>query len=606
MGLRAALIACPAWANWAPNPAILLLAAQLRHAGHEIELFDLNIDAFRAVSSEYQSWWESSNSRSWETDEEVERLWQEHLAFFHDYAYQILSTNPDVIAFTINSGAKCTTPRFARLIRSMSPHIPIIVGGPDCFRSEAFTQHLYPGVVNALCPGEGDFAIVNLLSALEAKGFIPEDLRGFVIPTAEGFRDNGDPDRPANLDDVKPIDLEGIDLARYTLTNRVTLSLSRGCVKRCSFCSEGPNFFKYRTHSAKWIIDQLETLVPQIEEQSAGQMPHINFNDSLINGDMSVLGAICDYFIERKLRFTWGGMAIIRPEMTVEFMSKMREAGCVEICWGIESGSTRILELMRKGISVSLIDQALREGAMAGINQYGNIIVGFPGETPFDFAETLLFTAKNVSFFSCLGLPVYIPTKNSLVYKVPHKFGLASLDYLSWVTDDGLNTPEVRMFRRKLLSDILEERLFDQGLGKVVRKHYQFESLTPEIQREFLAIQNAAVQVAGEYIALCPELNVQLPEKLPPDYDINTPNKQKAALDAFDDFVHSLSMQLRERRMTLPLLIDRYADNAKPRAPRGRLQIITGDDPLPQVVDTKDGGWMTVGGEHVGGRGSCE
>ncbi|MBZ0252338.1 MAG: radical SAM protein, partial [Candidatus Methylomirabilis sp.] len=469
--MRIALVACPAWANWAPNPALLLLRAQLKREGHAVRIWDLNIETYRAVSEKYRPWWLDENSIKWETAEEVEALFRDHADFFEAKAAELAAFAPGLVGFSLNSGARYTSPLMARIVRRRVGATPIVFGGADCFRSEQFTSYMIPGVVDAVCSGEGDFVLPELARAVETTGRIPPDQGGFCVWENGAVRDNGEPRRPEDLDVLAPIDIEDVDLRAYALRNRVTMSISRGCVKRCAFCSEGPNFFQFRTHTAEWMIAQLESLLPAIQAQS-GQVPHINFNDSLINGNVEVMDRMCDAILAKGLKFTWGGMAIIRAEMTREFLVKMRRAGCVEICWGIESGSTRILKKMGKGVTVSLMDQVVRTAAAVGIMQYGNIIVGFPGERPAQFAESMLFATKNRRYFGCLGLPIYTPAKNSTVFKSPHLFGMANLDPREWRTEDEVNTPAVRVLRRDILSMILADKKFEQGRYAALESKY--------------------------------------------------------------------------------------------------------------------------------------
>lgn len=603
--MRVALIACAAWANWAPNPALLLLAAQLRRHGHEADLYDLNIDTYHAVAPQFRDWWLDHNSYRWERAEICKELLDAHREFFEHYVATIAATRPGLVAFSINSGARASSKYLAQIVKRALPGVPIVAGGSDCFRSEHFDGHMIPGIVDAICPAEGDFAICDLVDAVEEQGIVPVDLPGFITWEDGRLRDNGDPKRPQKLDVLAPVTLDGVDLSRYTLQNRVTMSISRGCIKRCAFCNEGPNFFKFRTHSVAWMIDQLRLVLPQIERSCApGQRPHINFNDSLINGDMEVLGGLCDQIIAQGLAFTWGGMAIVRPEMDPEFVAKMRRAGCLEICWGIESGSTKVLSEMRKGIGVSLIDQVLRSTAAAGISQYGNIIVGFPGEGAEEFAETLLFLVKNASYFPCLGLPIFTPVKNSLVFKTPHRFGMASLDLMDWKTTDSDNTPEIRIFRRRLLARVLAERKFDQGKYNSVEQRFDFEALSPEIQLEFRKIYRAFARLSSEYLARCTMFTLEPLPDIAEDIDLSNVAVQRDLKRVFDGFVDAFTVALRSHREELPLLADRFADApGQRRVQRASLTLLELPElnlGQPRCGKADDGQWRTIGGGLVG------
>lgn len=590
--MKVALIAPPAWANWAPHPALLRLGAELHANNIEVELYDLNVDCFNVVNDEFRTWWDDENSYKWESPEYFNEFWEANENFFIEYSNMVVASQPDMVGFCINSGARNAGPNFARIIRKALPKVPIVFGGPDCFRSELFTGHMIPGVVDALCPGEGDFAIIDIANAIAKEGSVPVDIPGFVTWENGQIRDNGDPRRPSTLDVLNPISLEGVSLVEYQLNNRVTISISRGCVKRCAFCSEGPNFFKFRTHSANWMFNQLKTLVPQIASNTK-EIPHINFNDSLINGNMEVLGELCDLIIKNGLKFSWGGMAIVRPEMTVEFVSKMQKAGCIEICWGIESGSTRVLNLMRKNLAVSLVDEVMRNASEAGVAQYGNIIVGFPGEGPFEFAESLFFAAKNISYLSSLGLPIFMPRKNSTVYKAPHKFGMASLDTINWHTDDNDNTPEIRIFRRKLISYVISERFFDQGKLNKLKDSFQETFSSERVISEFVNIANDFYQMLSEYRDLMENLSFNIPNKL----ELNALRDSETLNFSYNTFLSCLDnfKQFCETNLDkLPIIPDRVEEGEiRKTVSRGKLKIVDSQNSCSPVKTHSS--WVTVG-----------
>jgi radical SAM protein with 4Fe4S-binding SPASM domain len=500
--MKIAMVACPAWAVWAPNPALLLLSAQLQRDGHCTELFDLNIEAYNDLPG-CRELWLDSNSIKWETKEVVDGLFAEHEDLFDSYGDRIAGSAPDIVCFTVNSGARFVFPLFAGVVRKRLPDAVFVVGGPDCFRSEFFDQHMIPGVIDALCMSEGDLCLPRLVNGFSQTGAIPSDEAGFLFWDGDKIRDNGDPQRPADLDSLAPVTLAGTDLSRYTLPNRVTISISRGCINRCAFCSESPNFGRFRTHSAEWMTNQIEKLLPPLA--ASGKTPHINFNDSLINGNIQVLERLCDLFIAKGLNFTWGGMAYIREEMTPALLEKMRRAGCVEICWGVESGSAAVLKGMRKRFTPTLLDRVIGDTARLGIAQYGNLIVGFPGEGPREFAESLLFLTKNIDKFTSVGLPIFTPRKNSPIYSAPEKFGLATLDHHHWTTVDGTNTSKIRILRREILSQLLQAKKFDQGRYNTLTGQSDLNLQDPDIQQEYVNIFRWFTEISRSYLAREPD-----------------------------------------------------------------------------------------------------
>lgn len=494
--LRVAMVACPAWAVWAPNPALMVLSAQLRRKGFHVNLYDLNLDAYRRMV-DYQTLWLDENAAKWESEELVGQLFANYREFFVEYIEGIAANEPGLISFSVNSGSRHLSILLSTMVRERLPGVPIIFGGADCFRSEYCRGYMLRGVVDAVCVGEGDIALPALAEALEAEDHIPLLLPGFLTWKGEEIVDNSDPERPTDLDALAPITFEGIDISRYTMPNRLTMTISRGCINRCSFCSESPNFGRFRTHSAEWVIEQLKMVLPRLADD--GLKPHINFNDSLINGNVKVLEHLCDLIIAEQLDFSWGGMAYIREEMNIRLLQKMRLAGCVEICWGVESGSAAVLKAMRKRFTPALLERVIHETASAGIAQYGNLIVGFPGEGPKEFAETLLFLIKNIKHFTMVGLPLMVLRRNSPLYETPEKFGIGDVDTDNWYMADGSNTAKIRLLRRGILEQVVNSKKFDLGRDRAPLANAGGDV---EIHDEYVRILENFVQSVQSYLDL--------------------------------------------------------------------------------------------------------
>jgi hypothetical protein len=116
----------------------------------------------------------------------------------------------------------------------------------------------------------------------------------------------------------------------------------------------------------------------------------------------------------------------------------------------VESGSQRVVDLMGKGFRVADAERLLRDAAAAGISLVVNFMVGFPGETERDFAQTLAFVARNRD---CIGFVNPSPTFTAIgpgttLREHPGEFGvvLGAGDH-DWTTRRGGNTLAVRQRR---------------------------------------------------------------------------------------------------------------------------------------------------------------
>jgi radical SAM superfamily enzyme YgiQ (UPF0313 family) len=461
--MKVVLVSCPTWAPWAPSYALGLLTAALKRAGHEVTTIDLNIKIYNSVRAEDRKLWLDQYGGYWDDPARAQEFFDRYRNLLESVARRIVAAGAPVAGFSVNSASRLVSLQINRLVKSLNPEILTLFGGPDCFRPYHGLEYMNDPHIDAVCTLEGDIVLPELVDVIGKGDFGKHAVKGFVIRdrrTGE-LLDGGDPDPIMDLDGLPFADYSWANFMQYTVRNRMTMMLSRGCINRCAFCSEGANFKKYRSRSAGNIVSEIKQQMRML-----GNPPgvFINFNDSLINGNMKEFVGLCDRIVAEGLKFSWGGMALFRPEMTEEVIAKMRAAGCVEVMWGLEAGNDHVLRLMRKRFDVAHAERIIRACHENGIAQYTNIIVGFPGETDADFRETAAFVERNKRYFNAIGLPFMTLHRNSHVYENASSYNIRDRESpLEWELADGSNTFPIRQARRQALMSIIESKLFDQG-----------------------------------------------------------------------------------------------------------------------------------------------
>jgi anaerobic magnesium-protoporphyrin IX monomethyl ester cyclase len=470
--MKAFFIYPPPWAPWAPSYGAALLFAAAKRNGHVMLPIDLNIELHNSVAAANRPWWADDKAQQWSDEAFLNGLWADQAGVLDPIVAKIAGSGPPLCAFSVHSSSVAFALLMARKVKQRNAAITILFGGPHCFRSEGGLEILNHPCVDAICTGEGDVAWPSLLDAFEKNGNQLSDVRGICYKRPDGsIVDCGDPELVGDLDSLPFADFSWADSSQYSITNRLCLMMSRGCINRCAYCSEGPNFKKYRCRSADSLFEEVRQNVERMTRSfpipwlgKKKPPPYINFNDSLINGCPEMLEAFCDRIIREGLTCSWGGMAVFRKEMTRGLLAKMKQAGFREVMWGLESGCDDTLRLMNKNIfTTEIAERIINDAAELGIQQYANIIVGFPGETEPMFLETLAFVVRNMRHFRRLGLPLMEIRKNSRVYDKYAEYGVESPLPVTWQSADHVNTYDLRMARRKLLATLIESKLFDQG-----------------------------------------------------------------------------------------------------------------------------------------------
>lgn len=278
----------------------------------------------------------------------------------------------------------------ARAIKRAFPKLPVVLGGP----------HLtaIPNEVLAECPeieygviGEGEATMVELARGLAAGDLDPAAVRGLAWRRASGeLVINPRREYIADLDAL-PIPARDLlpPLATYTPNPAGYKRLpfahvvgSRGCPFRCVFCDRSVFGRKYRTRSAAKIADELEALATRFGVRE------IKYYDDLFTVTEARVFGICDEIIRRKLDLTWSCSSRV-DTVTPAMLARMKAAGCWQIDFGIESGSQRILDAMRKDITLDAVRRGVRLTREAGISTRAFFVLGMPGETLDTIDETV-------------------------------------------------------------------------------------------------------------------------------------------------------------------------------------------------------------------------
>jgi len=462
--MNIALVQCPAWNTGNPPYALALLSAVLRQAGHRVDCHDLNIELYRRSCQNpggdrsairRESWENRRIETDWIDRGKVARFLAREAPTIDRAVDSILSRPGGIVGLSLHVTSRLFSLELARRIKEKDPKRVVLLGGPDCFPNYDRENILktYP-FVDAVCHGAAEDSLPEFVARCEKSGR-PAGQAGYGVRTARGkILDGGDMPAFADLDRFPFADYGSFPLEQYT-ERWLPLMASRGCIRRCRFCTENVHWGRYRSRSARRVADEIR--------YQTGRFParfrYVWFTDPLFNGNMAVLDELCDLLIAENPGVRWSAMVAIREEMTVELLRKMKRAGCDMLHIGLESGSDKVLGLMNKGYSTALAREVIRRIHRAGIRFNTNVIVGFPGETEADFLDTVRLVRR-------LKRHGIRPAPATLGIH-PGSYLFAHMDELGvffpaqggdWRSRDGTNTPQVRKERQAVLQAVLDAR----------------------------------------------------------------------------------------------------------------------------------------------------
>ncbi len=191
------------------------------------------------------------------------------------------------------------------------------------------------------------------------------------------------------------------------------LATSRGCVYWCEFCTTvRMHGRKYRMRSPKNVVDEIEYL-----HKTYG-VSKFTFCDDAFTVDQPRTEALCNEIINRGLKIEWNCGTRV-DMLTKELLAKMKEAGCITVWFGVESGSQQVLDAMKKGITPELTMKVFGWVRELELKPVPNVILGFPGETKHSAWKTIKFVEKiapdEVGFYNVAtpfpGTPMYDQVK---------------------------------------------------------------------------------------------------------------------------------------------------------------------------------------------------
>jgi anaerobic magnesium-protoporphyrin IX monomethyl ester cyclase len=300
----------------------------------------------------------------------------------------IKKERPDIIGFSILHANRWGGIDIAKIAKKLNPEIKIVFGGIGAtFLWEHLLTHFQD--IDYIVLGEGEIPFLRLVKALEENAYD-------IIPHIPGiaFRHQQLPQKTDPAAPVKDLD-QFPNPARYF--NFQHVAFTRGCPGNCAFCGS-PLFWgpQVRTHSPGYFVDQLELLTQK-------GINYFYFSDDTFTYKKSWVEAICQEIIHRRLDITWVAIARVN-HIQDDILAWMRKAGCIQISFGIESGSEKIRQKLNKPIKTAQIKKAFERVKHYGIMPRAYFIYGSPGESQ----ETIQASIDLIQAIKPLSVITYI------------------------------------------------------------------------------------------------------------------------------------------------------------------------------------------------------
>ncbi len=386
------LVNPPPWGVEDPPTGIANIATFLKNKRIKVSCYDINIELFNKVPKELKLLWHVENKNFWKNSKTFQKLVKIFKEFIDLSVKKIVNYNAPIIALNVVDPKERITIELIKRIKQKLPNTNILLGGPGTYTEEArswFTNEI-PNLVSGFIIGEGEETLYETVNALLKNQSIKK-IPGLLI------NHNIKEFKPRKLLSINKQNLwptyEEFNLDEYH-SDLLRIEWSRGCISKCVFCKGKTLNPGYRFRNPKSIVDELEYHVKH------NNIRKFVVVDLTVNGNLKKLEEVCDLIIKRKLNIKWLAEGIPRANMNSELWTKIKKSGCYEFQFGLESGSDKILKLMKKKHLVKEAENCIKKASKTGIRVGLFILVGFPGETEKDFDMTLDFIKKNTKYIS--------------------------------------------------------------------------------------------------------------------------------------------------------------------------------------------------------------
>ena len=382
------------WDMWEGEPdtiyplGIAYLAAVLEKEGYEVDVLNLT----------YGNWEDAK--------EEV--------------AKRIKKFDPDFFGISILSNSRISALKLISVVKEIKPDIPIFAGG-------VHTTFMYEQILNAFpvdiaVLGEGEITTIECLDAIIKK----KSVNDFKAIKGIAFKHEGKiiktelRERIRNLDDL-PIPKHELFKEIIIKTKNAFIMSSRGCPFGCSFCPSSAFWGRCITkRSPENVVKEIMYLLkhfPTIEQ--------ISFEDDEFACDNNRTIGICNLLIKNNIKIKWTCLARV-SSINEELIILMKKAGCIQITFGMESGSQRILDLLGKKVKIDELVKAYKLCKKYDIAAGVLTIVGLPGENKKSVNETIKTLRKMGAVSEPAILIIYPGTE---VYRLAKEKGLMTDEY---------------------------------------------------------------------------------------------------------------------------------------------------------------------------------
>jgi len=330
-------------------------------------------------------------------------------------ASELQRRQPKILGVTTTTSTYKNALNVAAIAKALDPNIVTVLGGPHVtFTDEATLRNRQ---VDVVVRHEGELTMLELCQRILNGGKELEQIAGITY-----YKDNAiakNPDRPLieYLDQLPFPARHLMRLDKYLSPGAIITS--RGCPSKCIFCAaEAMSGGRYRVRSPENVVDEIEKMANDFS-------PRFFFiADDTFTVFRDRTREICKLLrnLAKKVEWVCESRAnfIDKP-----ILQEMAEAGCTAIQFGVESGSQKILNAIKKGINLDQVRRAVRWAVEAKILPVCSFMVPHPEDTWKTVKETKKFMLELKDMGAFIYVSMTTPFPGTNLYSHAKELGVA-------------------------------------------------------------------------------------------------------------------------------------------------------------------------------------
>jgi len=318
-----------------------------------------------------------------------------------DYGKYLKGFKPDLVGIQCYTYDAATVKEYLRQTKKLFPGITTIIGGPHSTTMPEESMIFFGNTLDYAFRAEAEEGLPQLLGILEKGNASPERLSevnnlvwrndGKVMVNPIVYIKDVDrlgmPAWELMPPDSYPASPFSAFYKRFPVAPIIT---SRGCPYKCTYCEAGiMSGRRMRYRSVLLVIKEIKYL------QNTYGVREIQIVDDNFTLNRKYVMDFCNEIIKNNIDITWSCPNGVRLDtLNEELINAMKTSGCYVISAGIESGSDRILNYMKKHETTKIMLEKIRLIRKQGINVIGFFILGFPTETKEEMQQTINYAKE--------------------------------------------------------------------------------------------------------------------------------------------------------------------------------------------------------------------